>query len=68
MFTEECEGEIEIVDLLPFGPVTNPALSQIVTERGVVGDIEGRDEGEELTTYTFNTPHLTTIVVENKVL
>lgn len=67
MFTEDCEGEIEITDLLPFSPTVDQALSQIVVDRGVVGPVEGAEQ-EEIVTHTFTTPHLTTIVVENKVL
>ena len=59
VFTEDCEGEIEIVDLLPFSPIINPALSQLVVERGVCGDV--RDANGKLFKYTFTTPHLTTI-------
>ena len=65
VFTEDCEGEIEIVDLLPFNPVVNPALCQLVMERGVSEEV--RDGGGDLLMYTFTTPHLTTIAVENKV-
>ena len=65
MFTEDCEGEIEIVDLLPFNPVVDSALCRLVMERGVSVDV--RDGGGDLSVYTFTTPHLTTIVLENKV-
>ena len=65
VFTEDCEGEIEIVDLLSFNPVVDPALCRLVMERGVCGEV--RDGGGDLLTYTFTTPHLTTIAVENKV-
>ena len=65
VFTEDCEGEIEIVDLLPFNPIVDPALCRLVVERGVCGEV--RDGNGELFMYTFTTPHLTTIVVENKV-
>ena len=65
VFTEDCEGEIEIVDLLPFNPVVDPALCRLVMERGVSVDV--RDGGEDLLAYTFTTPQLTTIALENKV-
>ena len=65
--TEDCEGQIEIVDLLPFSPVVDPALSQLVMEKGVEGQVKGGEEEGELATYTFSTPHLTTVVVQNKV-
>ena len=65
VFTEDCEGEIEIVDLLPFNPVVDPALCHLVMERGVCGEV--RDGGGHLLMYTFTTPHLTTIAMENKV-
>ena len=65
VFTEDCEGEIEIVDLLPFSPIVDPALCQLVMERGVCE--ESRDSREELYTHTLSTPHMTTIAVENKV-
>ncbi len=65
LFTEDNEGEIEIVDLLPSTPHINPALSRLIRERGVCKAVnEGRGQ---LDTYTFTTPHMTTIVVENKV-
>lgn len=65
VFTEDCEGEIEIVDLLPFNPIVNPALCRLVMERGVCGEV--RDGSGDLFIYTFTTPHLTTIATENKV-
>ena len=65
MFTEDCEGEIEIVDLLPFAPIVDPALSRLVVERGVCEPV--RDGRGTLHTYTFSTPHMATIVLENKV-
>ena len=65
VFTEDCEGEIEIVDLLPFNPIVDPALCRLVVERGVCGDV--MDGNGELFKHSFITPHLTTIVMENKV-
>ena len=65
VLTEDCEGEIEIVDLLPFHPIIEPALSQLVVEKGVEGVVKGGEA--EMVTYTFTTPNLTTILVENKV-
>ena len=65
VFTEDCEGEIEIVDLLSFNPIIDPALCRFVMERGVCGEV--RDGSGDLLMYTFTTPHLTTIAVENKV-
>lgn len=65
MFTEDCEGEIEIVDVLPFGPIVDAALCQLVMEKGVCEGV--RDGQGELHTYTFSTPHMTTIAVENQV-
>ena len=65
VFTEDCEGEIEIVDLLPFNPIVDPALCHLVMERGVCGEV--RDGGGNLFMYTFTTLHLTTIALENKV-
>lgn len=65
VFTEESEGEIEIVSLAPFSPVLDPALCQLVKERGIDGTV--RDGKESVITHTLITPHLTTIVVENKV-
>ena len=65
VFTEDCEGEIEIVDLLPFAPIVDPALCQLVMERGVCEEL--RDGRGELYTHTFSTPYMTTIAVENKV-
>ncbi len=65
LFTEDNEGEIEIVDLLPSTPHIDPALSRLIRERGVCNAVnEGRGQ---LDTYTFTTPHMTTIAVENKV-
>ena len=66
VFTEDCEGEIEIVDLLTFEPIIAPVLSQVVMERGVCEDV--RDGREGLQTYTYTTQHMSTIVVENKVV
>ncbi len=65
MFTEECEGEIEIIDLLTFTPTTDPALCQVAAERGVCEEVQ--DGRGELFTYTLSTPHMTTIALENKV-
>ena len=65
MFTEDCDGEIEITGLAPTAPIIEPALCQLVRERGVCGKV--KDGGEEVVTHTFMTPELTTIVVENKV-
>lgn len=65
VFTEDNEGEIEIVDLLPATPHVDPALTVLVKERGVSEAVmEGMGQ---LNTYTFTTPHMTTIAVENKV-
>ena len=65
VFTEDNEGEIEIVDLLPSTPHTDPALCRLIQERGVC---EAVSEGKGvLYTHTFSTPHMTTVVVENKV-
>jgi hypothetical protein len=66
VLTEDCEGEMEIVDLLPFFSVTNPAFAVLAIEKGVATAVRGDEEGE-LGTYTFTTPHLTTLVVENRV-
>ena len=46
--------------------MTNPALISVVMERGVAEHVRGGEQ-EELGTYTFTTPYLTTIVAENKV-
>ncbi len=65
VFTEDNEGEIEIVDLLPSTPHVDPALSLLVRERGVCEPVmEGK---KQLNTYTLTTPHMTTIAVENMV-
>ena len=50
---------------MPFDPIVDPALSQVVVERGVDGEV--RDGRGELSTFTYSTPHMSTIVVENKV-
>lgn len=56
---------MEIVDLLPFDPVVSHALSHFVKEKGVFKAVlEGKGE---LDLFTFTTPWLTTLVVENKV-
>ena len=65
MFTEESEGEIEIASLSPFSSVLEPALCQLVQDRGIDGTV--RDGKENVVTHTLVTPQLTTIVVENKV-
>ena len=65
VFTEESEGEIEIVSLSPFSTVLEPALCQLVKDRGIDGTV--RDAKENVVTHMLLTPHLTTIVVENKV-
>ena len=65
VFTDSCEGEIEIVDILPFDPEVTSALCHIVVERGVSEAV--RDGNGDLFTHIFTTPHLTTIVAENKV-
>ncbi len=65
VFTEDCEGEIEIIDLLPSAPIVNPAFSQVVVEKGVATPVKGGEES--LMSYIFTTPYLTTIAVENKV-
>ena len=66
MLTEDCEGEVEITDLLPFSPVADLAFSQLAMERGVVGVVNGGEE--ELAAHTFTTPHIITLVIQNKVL
>ena len=53
------------MDLLPFAPLVDPALSQLVRERGVCEAV--REGKGELDLFTFTTPHMTTLVVENKV-
>ena len=65
VYTEDCEGEIEIVDLLPFNSIVDPALCRLVVDRGVCEAV--KDGQGELNTYTFITPHISTIVVESKV-
>lgn len=66
VLTEDHEGEIEIIDLLPFSPVANAAFCELALERGVAGPVKGGEE-EEVAIHTFTTPHMTVLVVENKV-
>lgn len=44
----------------------NHAFASVIMEKGVVGTIKGGGP-EELLSYTFTTPYLTSIVIENKV-
>ena len=53
------------MDLLPYAPLIDPALSQLVRERGVCEAV--REGKGELDLFTFTTPHMSTLVVENKV-
>ena len=52
--------------MLNFSAAINPAFVSVAMERGVVEPVKGGEQGE-LVAYTFTTPYLTTIVVENKV-
>ena len=73
MFTDSCEGEIEIIDILSSDPEVSAALCRVAVERGVCESVGGEvgkggmEGGGGLLTYTYTTPHLATIVVENKV-
>ena len=66
MFTEECDGEIEILPMTASVPYVDAALSLLAKEMGVAGSV--RDAGEDVVTHTLVSPHMTTIVIENKVL
>ena len=65
MFTEACEGEVEIVALLPSWPVVGPSLVDLAGGRGVRGEVGSG--GHDLCTYTLSSPLMATIAVENKV-
>ena len=65
VFTEECEGEIEIVDLLPCDLLVDPVLTRLVVEMGVASDVV--NSRGEIFMHTYATPHITTVVLENKV-
>ena len=73
VFTDSCEGEIEIIDILNSDPEVSAALCRVAVERGVCESVGGEvgkggmEGGGGLLTYTYITPHLATIVVENKV-
>lgn len=66
MFTEECDGEIEILPMTASALYIDVALSLLAKEMGVAGNV--RDAGEDVITHTLVSPHMTTIVIENKVL
>ena len=65
VFTDSCEAEIEIIDIVPFDPEVTIALCHMVVERGVSEAVWNGDG--QLITHTYTTPHLSSIVVENKV-
>lgn len=66
MYTEECDGEIEILPMTVSAPYVDVALSLLAKEMGVAGSV--RDAGEDIVTHTLVSPQMTTIVIENKVL
>ena len=69
VWSEDCEGQLEIVDMQPLAPLLHYALCLWVVEGGVGLPVQGVDEGDEEGpfVYLFTASNLTTIVVENKV-
>ncbi len=69
VWSEECEAELEIVDLQPLAPFLHYALCLWVIEGGVSLLVQGvdKEDPEEPVVYLLSSSKLATIVVENKV-
>ena len=66
MYSELCEAELEIVDVLPCSDTVDPALCKLGVAKGVSGELKGCDDGS-VVGHACTLPHWAMIVVENKV-
>lgn len=65
MYTESCDGEIQILPLTQSATYVDRALCVSAKESGMTGSVRGTNE--DIVTHTLVNPHMTSIVVENKV-
>ena len=65
IFTEECDGEVEILPMADSAIHVNPALCLLAKEKGILGNV--RDGGDDVVVHTLVSLYVTTIAVENKV-
>ena len=65
IFTQECDGEVEILPMALSSKHVDPALCQLARGRGMTGTVRGG--GKDVVAHSLVTSHLTTIVIENKV-
>ena len=65
IFTQECDGEVEILPIALSSKHVDPALCQLARESGMTGTVRGG--GKDVVAHSLVTSHLTTIVIENKV-
>lgn len=68
MYTESCEGEIEILSQLSPAPHVERALASLAKITGsVTGSVEGADKSQLITLTLISPAHITAIFIENKV-
>ena len=65
IFTQECDGEVEILPMALSSKHVDSALCQLARGCFLTGTVRG--EGKDVVAYLLVTSHLTTIVIENKV-
>ena len=65
IFTQECDGEVEILPMALSSKHIDPALCQLARGHGMTGTVRGG--GKDVVAHSLVTSHLTTIVIENKV-
>ena len=66
IYSEQCEAELEIVDVLQCSDTVDPALSKLGVAKGVSGELKGCDDSSVMG-HAYTLPHWAMIVVENKV-
>ena len=66
IYSEQCEAELEIVDVLQCSDTVDPALCKLGVAKGVSGELKGCDDGS-VVGHAYTLPHWAMIAVENKV-
>ena len=65
IFSESCDIELEIIDVLPGSDIVDPALCTLAIEEGVSGGVKGC--GSTITSHAYILPHWISIVASNTV-
>ena len=65
VYTEKCEAELEIVDIMSCDSV-EPALCTLAVQRGVAAEVKGCDNGL-VTGHAYPLPHWIILALQNKV-